>query len=309
MKESRWTLMFVRDGGRAVHRVSAGPRRVRFALAALLLLLIGPAILGAGFAFGGVGRIQTWRLERENSLLEMELAEMRTRAEDLDAQLGILSGEGALFRMMAGLDSLDPDVLQVGIGGPGTPTPESVPLSQYDAAIGGEAFAVDFDLRALERRANLLLESLSEATDSLATRRSVIQSIPSILPAQGRLSSGFSSARLHPLYNESVPHEGLDISAPEGTPILASANGTVTFAGQKSGYGLVVEIDHGNGYETLYGHSSRVLVRKGQAVRRGQPIAEMGRTGIATGPHVHYEVHVNGIVRNPLNFVFARIVP
>jgi murein DD-endopeptidase MepM/ murein hydrolase activator NlpD len=106
---------------------------------------------------------------------------------------------------------------------------------------------------------------------------------------------------VHPIHNQVLPHEGIDVSAPMGTPILAAAKGRVAFAGQRDGYGLVVEIDHGFGYVTLYGHASRALVTRGQQVARGDLIAQVGRSGIATSPHLHYEVRVNDRPVNPLS--------
>ena len=117
------------------------------------------------------------------------------------------------------------------------------------------------------------------------------------------MSSGFSRARLHPVYRQYRPHPGVDISAPAGTPILAAAKGTVTVAGYEGGYGLSVEIDHGYGYTTRYGHSSKLLVQRGQSVERGDVIALVGQTGVTTAPHLHYEVRVGGEPRNPLHFV------
>jgi murein DD-endopeptidase MepM/ murein hydrolase activator NlpD len=102
---------------------------------------------------------------------------------------------------------------------------------------------------------------------------------------------------------------GVDISAPRGTPILASADGRVVRAAWVVGYGNTVEIDHGFGYMTLYGHASKLLARVGQRVRRGDVIALVGSTGIATSAHLHYEVRVNGRPQNPSNYILPGIVP
>ena len=96
----------------------------------------------------------------------------------------------------------------------------------------------------------------------------------------------------------------MDFSASTGTPIYATGNGTVTKAGWQSGYGRVVVINHGYGYETLYAHMNKIDVRKGQKVVRGEVIGEVGNTGKSTGPHLHYEVHVKGRVVNPVNYYF-----
>ena len=110
----------------------------------------------------------------------------------------------------------------------------------------------------------------------------------------GKMTSAFSIRRFHPVSKRYKAHTGIDYGAPTGTPIFATANGRVTFAGWKSGYGKLIIIKHPNGYQTYYGHCSRLLKKPGQLVEQGQLIARVGQTGIATGPHVHYEVRVNG---------------
>lgn len=115
-------------------------------------------------------------------------------------------------------------------------------------------------------------------------------------PVAGRISSGFGSRGRE-------YHKGVDIAASIGTPIYAADGGTVTFSGRYSGYGNLVMINHGNGYVTYYGHCSSLYVKQGQTVTKGQKIASVGMTGWATGPHVHFEVRVNGSVKNPLNYL------
>jgi len=165
-------------------------------------------------------------------------------------------------------------------------------------------------LSALERRARLLSESLEEATDSVLAHRSLLEATPSILPTEGWLSSRFSQARMHPVHNRPLPHEGVDIAATRGTPILAAAKGKVVYAANMSGYGMMVEIDHGYGYTTRYGHASRLLVRVGQSVQRGERIALVGKTGIATSSHLHYEVRVAGtrVDVTPREFEILRVL-
>ncbi|MEW6046279.1 MAG: M23 family metallopeptidase [Bacillota bacterium] len=125
---------------------------------------------------------------------------------------------------------------------------------------------------------------------------------PSIWPTEGWLSSGFGPRR-HPVTGDPDYHYGLDIAGLVGTDILATADGTVVVAGRRSGYGLTIVIDHGYGLRTFYAHLSSMKVKVGQRVTKGQVIGAMGSTGISTGPHLHYEVHVNGRPVNPLNYL------
>jgi murein DD-endopeptidase MepM/ murein hydrolase activator NlpD len=232
-----------------------------------------------------------------------ELARLQDQVVSLESTLGSLQGRDAELRALAGLEPLDAEVLAAGIGGPGAGAPESNALFSFDPELGNRAFAVDYDIEALQRRARVLLESMAEAGDSLASQRELLMSTPTLFPTAGSLSSGFSKARMHPILNEVLPHPGVDIAAPSGTPILASGKGRVVRAGWVSGYGQTVEIDHGHGFTTLYAHASKLLVRSGQEVERGDVIAQVGRTGTATSTHLHYEVRQNGQQQNPLNFL------
>jgi hypothetical protein len=128
------------------------------------------------------------------------------------------------------------------------------------------------------------------------------------LPVIGRITSNFSRSRRHPLLGVVRRHHGVDIAAPSGTRITAPASGRVSFAGRKVGFGLVVEIDHGNGVVTRYAHCRSLGVRVGRRVKPGQTIATVGRTGLATGPHLHYEVLVRGRSVDPLRTSLASLL-
>jgi murein DD-endopeptidase MepM/ murein hydrolase activator NlpD len=125
----------------------------------------------------------------------------------------------------------------------------------------------------------------------------------------GTRTSSFSPRRFHPISKKYKRHTGIDYGAPHGTPIHVTAGGTVEFAGWRGGYGKLVIVRHPNGYKTYYGHCSRLLVKKGTRVEQGQTIAEVGRTGQATGPHVHYETRINGKPVNPISIKSARGKP
>ncbi len=129
------------------------------------------------------------------------------------------------------------------------------------------------------------------------------------LPVIGAIASRFSRARRHPLLHIIRPHLGIDVAAPRGTPITAPAAGVVSFVGRKFGFGLVVEIDHGNGVTTRYAHCGRALVNEGARVAHGVAIATVGTSGLSTGPHLHYEALVHGHQVDPLRFRLLQPVP
>ncbi|HIF56846.1 MAG TPA: M23 family metallopeptidase [Gemmatimonadetes bacterium] len=304
----RWTFLLVRDGHSTVKQYSLSSR--------LLRTLVGGGLLAALFLIGyavtigvdGYARLRSAQLDTRNTVLQDELQQFQTRVDHLESTLNHIAQNDARFRSIAGLESIDSEVLQAGVGGPGLIGPEAHSLWTIDPSISENLFEVSYDLNQLERRARFLSSSLEEATDSMLAHRDLLESTPSILPTQGWLSSSYSESRMHPIHNRPLPHPGVDISAPKGTSIYAAAKGRVIRAGWVVGYGLTIEIDHGFGYVTLYGHASELVASQGEEVQRGDVIARVGSTGIATSPHLHYEVRVQGIAQNPANFILPEYV-
>ena len=137
---------------------------------------------------------------------------------------------------------------------------------------------------------------------------SFFSSIPNIKPVSGSITSTFG-VRVHPLYNISLFHSGIDISASEGTRVETTGDGIVAFSGYDKGYGQKITINHGYGYKTIYAHLSKSLVRQGQKVKRGDIIALSGNTGVSTGPHLHYEVQKDNVKVNPTAYFFDETNP
>ena len=291
-------LLMPSDGG--WHRQFQVSPRLILSVVGLIAVLLAAALFVVS---GGVHRMQARQLAARNQAMAEELAGIRQQVASLEGAVESLTEQNARTRALAGLESIDAEVLQAGVGGPGTTTPRSHPLWGIDSLYSKDAFATSFDLTALQRRVRLLGTSLTEAADSLNRHRDWLESFPSILPARGYISSGFSSARMHPVHHLPLTHEGMDIAAPAGSPIVATGKGRVTYTGRRNGYGLTVIVQHGFGYETLYGHASQILVREGHEVERGEVIALVGRTGITTAPHVHYEVRQDGRPIDPHRFV------
>ncbi len=304
----RWTFLLVRDGLSTVKQYSLSSRLLRILVGGGLvtaLILIGYTVT---IGVDGYARLQSAQLDTRNTVLQDELRQFQTRVDHLESTLNRIAQNDARFRSIAGLESIDSEVLQAGVGGPGLVGPEAHSLWTIDPSISENLFEVSYDLNQLERRARLLSSSLAEATDSVLAHRDLLESTPSILPTPGWLSSSYSESRMHPIHNRPLPHPGVDISAPRGTSIYAAAKGRVIRAGWVVGYGLTIEIDHGFGYMTLYGHASELVASQDEEVQRGDVIARVGSTGIATSPHLHYEVRVQGIAQNPANFILPEYI-
>jgi murein DD-endopeptidase MepM/ murein hydrolase activator NlpD len=155
--------------------------------------------------------------------------------------------------------------------------------------------------------------SYKEIDNLLKNKEQLLAATPAIQPVSNkdltRVASGFGY-RIDPIYKTVKLHAGLDFAAPQGTPIYATANGTITVAGNTgNGYGNHVVINHGYGYETLYGHMVKVKARAGQQIKRGEVIGYVGSTGKSTGPHCHYEVHKNGQKIDPVYFFYNDLSP
>jgi murein DD-endopeptidase MepM/ murein hydrolase activator NlpD len=175
------------------------------------------------------------------------------------------------------------------------------------------AVEIQKTLNALKSRISAQQKSYEEVENLVKNKEELLAHTPAIQPVANkdlnRIASGFGS-RIDPVYKTVKFHYGLDFSAPQGTPIYATADGTATTAGNTgNGYGNYVVLNHGYGYETLYGHMVRVKISNGQAVKRGEVIGWVGSTGKSTGPHCHYEVHKSGEKIDPIYFFYNDLTP
>jgi biotin carboxyl carrier protein len=303
MAKRRWTVVFVPHDAEPSRIMEVSYRVVKTAIVGAVL--VAAAALGLGYVTVSrtVDLTQSARLAQENARLEQQLGELNGRLANLSDTLTRISQRDARIRVLANLEPIDPQVQAAGIGGP--------MVGAVEGEVGSamrRTSEVRVDLNALIRRANLLASSFQEAAESLSVHSARLSATPSIMPTQGWLTSAFSSMRSHPILHVARPHEGIDVTAPMGTPIEAPAAGVVRDAGWEAGYGNTIVIDHGFGTVTKFAHCSKLLVREGQRVSRGQRIALVGNTGLATGPHLHYEVHVNGRPVDPLRYVLPEHV-
>lgn len=299
-KKRRWTVVFVPHGSEPSKIVEVSYGLIKTVIGAAALGVTGALLVGYATMAHTADLSRTARLQAENSRLAQQIGDLHGRLSNLSDTLTKISQQDARIRVLANLEPLDPQVEAAGIGGP---TLASRPVLPSEGPAMRRSAEIRVDLNALIRRANLLASSFEEAKDSLASHSQRLAATPSIMPTQGWLTSAFSSMREHPILHIARPHEGIDVTAPMGSPIEAPASGVVTEAGWETGYGNTITLDHGYGVVTKFAHCSKLLVKPGQHVSRGQRIALVGNTGLATGPHLHYEVHVNGRPVDPLRYV------
>lgn len=303
--------MIVPEDGTGVRQVQLSSAKLRLWLGGGVTVLLILLALATGFMVLESKRLEAGRLARANSLLQDEMATMRGRMTELTSTLDRLSQKDEEYRLLAGLAGWDEDIRKAGIGGPGTETMQSTELWRVDEGLGEVTFETNEGLNELLRRAHALETSWDEATVALEKQNKRWAATPSIMPVvHGYISSPFSMARYHPILHITRPHKGIDIVAPRGTPVFAAANGRVTFVGQNGDFGYMVEIDHGYGMVTRYAHISKnIPVKRGDRVKRGQKVAEVGMSGLVTNPSLHYEVLVNGRARDPKDFILGDVLP
>ena len=234
----------------------------------------------------------------ENNSLRGQLADLGTGVESLREQLAALSESEQRVRTVFGFPEIDPDERALGIGGSVILTDEPE-LGEFDAF----AFSTETELDRLVRRCKFERENFDAMYSALVLRKEQLNCTPSITPIPSRLVRGFG-IKPDPWTGRDRLHAGLDLSARVGTPVRATADGRVVVTGYQSRLGKMVTLNHGYDIKTRYGHLSKILVKKGERVKRGDIIAYSGRSGTVTGPHLHYEVHVKGHKINPMKYIY-----
>jgi murein DD-endopeptidase MepM/ murein hydrolase activator NlpD len=282
------TIIFV-PHARARFRQFRVSSRLLYAIAGAVALSV---LVGATFSLLWLRSI---RKNREVSALLAENQDMRSRAATLNGKLETIEKQLVEFEdrtrrlsIVAGLSATHDS----GTGGVGGLT--ALPVDP-DAAL-------DAGLNEAGRRGAVLSSRLKLVEKRLALQADQLALTPTLAPTVGVLTAGFG-IRPDPFTNQQEFHTGIDISTPTGKRIYAPANGTVVKVGHEKGFGRIVQISHGYGVTTLYGHLEVARVTEGQRVKRGDLVALVGSTGRSTGPHLHYEVHRNGKPVNPLDFV------
>jgi murein DD-endopeptidase MepM/ murein hydrolase activator NlpD len=247
-------------------------------------------------------------LIRENSKLKFEYLIMNKRFDDVAKVLeDMQQRDDNLYRTIFEAEPIPKSIREAGFGG----------VNRYKNLEGFSSSKVIIEtairLDKLTKQVYIQSKSYDELVDKVKKKETMLACIPAIQPISNKkllhAASGFGW-RIHPIYKIRKFHEGMDFSAPVGTEIYATGDGVVTEVSFSfTGYGNKVVIDHGYGYETVYGHMSGFKVKQGQRVKRGDVIGFVGSTGLSTAPHVHYEVHHSGAVLNPINFYFSDLTP
>lgn len=278
-------------------------------LSLLRRLFIGMG-LGAGsflILFLIFGSPSEKELRIQNSQLQ---AQYNVLSRSLDDALGVLQDiqqrDDNLYRVIFGADPIPSAIRKAGYGG----------TSRYDhlmnLANADLVISNTQKLDLLNKQLYIQSRSFDDVMELCKNHEEMLQCIPAIQPVSNKdlrkTASGYGM-RIDPIYNTRKFHAGMDFSAPTGTDIYATGNGTVVKMGWQVGYGNTIEIDHGFGFLTVYAHLHKFNTKVGKKVVRGEVIGEVGNTGKSTGPHLHYEVHIKGKHVNPVNYYFMDLSP
>lgn len=239
-------------------------------------------------------------LENQNKKLLAKIDQFELGFAQLEQQVDSLQRrDSELYRSIMDVDPIEQGVWNGGSGG-------AANVDHSDPQV----------LKKAKQRLDILTNKLSQqfqSYDLLSNRfsnmKDELSRIPSIKPVPGRLISSYGM-RMHPIHKIRKRHTGIDLQATTGTQVYATGDGKVKFSGVRgNGYGIYVDLDHGYGYVTKYAHLSKVLVKKGQKVKRGDVIGLSGNTGLSKGPHLHYEIIKNGVKINPIDYFYSDLTP
>ena len=247
------------------------------------------------------------QLLREKASLESQLEVLNSQVDQMQVVMTDLQQrDDNLYRVLFGAEPIPLSVRQG--------AQRKIDYYEQLAQMTNSELAADLALKVdlLEKEIYVQAKSYDEVAQMTKEQEIRMENIPAIQPVMNkdlkRVASGYG-LRIDPVYHVRKFHQGMDFTAPTGTEVFATGNAKVDFAGWKQGYGNTVILDHGYGYKTLYAHLYKILVRKGQKVRRSDIIALVGNTGKSTGPHLHYEVRLNNKPVDPRNYYFYDLSP
>lgn len=333
MEKKTFTFLIVSNRKGTTKRITLSSAWLKSAAALFTIAVVISAACAVDYVGLLAQSIENRRLRVENDQLKQQFQVVEGKLNALESSLERVKGFVTKLKMITNVEGEDQS-LRLAIGplprvgqSFGDRQPSSIPPLtgemeselakdaifyqkppldelQGELAVEGQrdyaSLAVRIDQSVQDT--SLREQSILELWESLSERQSLLAATPRVKPVKGWFTSKFGY-RVSPFTGRPVMHNGLDIAASPGAPIIAPADGVVSFAGYDSGYGKLVSIDHGYGVITRFGHTSQLYVEVGQKVKLGDIIAAVGNTGRSTGPHLHYEVRVNNIPVDPSNYV------
>lgn len=292
-KEGVYTIWVFRGGPFKPFKVKLPGLSAKILLAIFLVVILSFPFIIMSYVSKSARLIQ---IKKERAAQRTQIASLNKQVGEFQQQIQRLKEFDVKLRIIANLENAEETDPFLGVGGI-SPSPRE---AEQETEANLQRMKTELDRLCTE--AEFREKSFRELYSFLEGKKKQLACTPSVWPARGWLTSGFGY-RIDPFTGLRQMHEGLDIANRLGTPINAPADGVVYRVFNNFGFGLMVEINHGYGIITRYGHLSKAYVKVGQRVKRGERIAAMGNTGRATGPHLHYEVRLNGVPLNPQHYI------
>ena len=306
MGKDEFTIVFFPGSLSAPRKLHLPKRFVKFGILVSFVVLIG--VLGSSFYFVQQysklqgSETELVKLQRDAKIRKSQVEKFAQQVKNFETEMVRLERFEKKLRVITALENSPRSIEKNwGVGGPyGFSTNSFTTAMGWGAANMVERLSNGLD--HLGKQAKIQSISFQELDNFFKNQKSLLSSTPSIWPTRGWVTSGFGF-RKSPFTGLRERHEGWDIAARNGAPVRTTADGVVVVEGREYGYGNLVEIDHGYGLVTRYGHNSKHFVKVGDRVKRGQVVTLVGNTGRSTGPHLHYEVLLNGVPVNPKNYI------
>ena len=302
--QKRYRISLATSGAKGAKQIEIGLPLLCLLMVAAVLLS-GTILWGSWMALHSVQNENRYRaeienLQEQNQAQAFHIQQFADRLGHLTGQMERLQNFYAKLKILANLDLQEPQDPSIAAGGP---QPDTREINMYlEEGLKRQIQRVHWEMEELQMLAEIQERNAYKVERFFDSQRSLLASTPTIWPVRGWITSSFGQ-RMSPFTGRLQMHEGLDIAARPGTPVKASAEGVVIYSGWKSDFGKLVTIDHGYGYRTRYGHMSKIYVKNGQRVKRGDTLGAVGSTGRSTGPHLHYEVKVRGLPVNPKTYL------
>lgn len=310
MKKSK--LLLVRSNESNIREYTLSKTNVTLLSTLVLAVFVSLIYLAAELYVESKNTQYIQSLRTKNIALKKELGRVDNQIDKLRAVLGDIKDLDDQLRLTNSLEQIDTDVRTLGIGGSEIDYYLDANLNDRETADLKEK---RLSLDELERQLKFEKKSLKDIYVSIKLKEDSLKFLPSIMPIPEdayRVTRKFGYRMFHPILKRDRPHRGIDIGCAEGTPIYAAADGIIEYSGNNSGYGLYVKVGHRTrekdfGYTTSYAHMSKIHVKRGQRVKRGDIIGEVGSTGLSTAPHLHYEVRYKGKAIKPDEYYYVNI--
>jgi murein DD-endopeptidase MepM/ murein hydrolase activator NlpD len=299
----QYTIMVIPDISGKLRRFSISEKSAKILLSVFILITFTSVFLFYRHIKLSKEVVELEGLRKETREQRLQIQQFVQKVKDFEQQMARLERFDRKLRVITSLEGggTASSSQKWGVGGIDdreTDSYASIAPAEDKNVIRG----LNKDIDELNSQARFQEISFQELDEFFKGQESLLSSTPSIWPTRGWVTSGFGY-RLSPFTERKEVHEGIDIATRMNAPVISPADGIVVRSGKDSSYGNILEIDHGYGLVTRYGHNARLLVNMGDKVKRGQAVAQVGNTGRSTGPHLHYEVILNGVPVNPFRYI------